>query len=321
MFQQPVVGGRQPKQPVVSRTTPTATRRSTGCWKSPKSRGCRSPASPRVVTASCTSRCKRLLHRWLWRCKSRVRASSSNRAGRRVSSPDTGACVTPASPHAIESCRVPTPGAPHPQQSSRAQHRLECHDGARLLGNIWCKSPGVRGGEWLLEEFASLNMVRADDLAESLCRLITLAIYERTRNLPPETGQRSLANRIREYVAQHLHDPGLSLDTIARDLNASKRSLHRAMSDIDDSIHNLIWHARLERCRTTCAIPRNRNNRSPASRNPGGSRIRPTSAVRSAPASACLRGKRAVPRAPWPKVPTAAMVLTTNNRNPCIDRN
>jgi len=108
---------------------------------------------------------------------------------------------------------------------------------------------------WLLEEFASLNMVRADDLAESLCRLITLAIYERTRELPPETGQRTLANRIREYVAQHLHDPELSLDTIARDLNASKRSLHRAMSDIDDSIHNLIWHTRLERCRDDLRNP------------------------------------------------------------------
>ena len=108
---------------------------------------------------------------------------------------------------------------------------------------------------WLLEEFASLNMVRADDLAESLCRLITLAIYERTRDLPPETGQRTLANRIRDYVAQHLHDPELSLDTIARDLNASKRSLHRAMSDIDDSIHNLIWHARLERCRDDLRNP------------------------------------------------------------------
>jgi AraC-like DNA-binding protein len=102
---------------------------------------------------------------------------------------------------------------------------------------------------WLLEELASVSTVRADELAESLCRLVTLAIYERTRDLMPEPGQRTLANRIREYVAQHLHDPDLSLDTIARDLNASKRSLHRAVSEIGDSIHNLIWHARLERCR------------------------------------------------------------------------
>jgi AraC-like DNA-binding protein len=108
---------------------------------------------------------------------------------------------------------------------------------------------------WLIEEFASLGMVRAEDLAGSLSRLMNLAIYERTRQQPAEPGQRPLAERIREYIAQHLHDPDLSLDTIARDLNASKRSLHRGVSDIDGSIHNLIWHARLERCREDLRDP------------------------------------------------------------------
>ncbi len=101
---------------------------------------------------------------------------------------------------------------------------------------------------WLIEEFNSLTTVRADDLAESVSRLVNLGIYERTRQQPPEPAQRTLADRIHEYVEQHLHDPDLSLDTIARDLNASKRSLHRAVSELDGSIHNLIWHARLQRC-------------------------------------------------------------------------
>jgi AraC-like DNA-binding protein len=108
---------------------------------------------------------------------------------------------------------------------------------------------------WLIDEFNSLTMVRADDLAESLARLMSLAIYERTRQQPPEPAQRTLATRIRDYVEQHLHDPDLSLDTIARDLNASKRSLHRAVSELDGSIHNLIWHARLERCHTDLRDP------------------------------------------------------------------
>jgi AraC-like DNA-binding protein len=108
---------------------------------------------------------------------------------------------------------------------------------------------------WLIEEINSLNMVRADDLAESLSRLMNLAIYEGTRQQPIVPVQRTLRDRIREYVAQHLHDPELSLDTIARDLNASKRSLHRALSEIDGSIHNLIWHARLERCREDLCNP------------------------------------------------------------------
>jgi AraC-like DNA-binding protein len=111
------------------------------------------------------------------------------------------------------------------------------------------------GANWLMEEFTALSMVRADDLADSLSRLMNLAIYERTRQQPLEPAQRTLADRIREYVAQHLHDPDLSLDTIAHDLNASKRSLHRAVSEVDGSIHNLIWHARLERCREDLRDP------------------------------------------------------------------
>jgi AraC-like DNA-binding protein len=108
---------------------------------------------------------------------------------------------------------------------------------------------------WLMEEFSSLTMVRADDLADSLSRLMNLAIYEGTRQHPVVPVQRTLRDRIREYIGQHLHDPELSLDTIARDLNASKRSLHRALREIDGSIHNLIWHARLERCREDLRDP------------------------------------------------------------------
>jgi AraC-like DNA-binding protein len=84
---------------------------------------------------------------------------------------------------------------------------------------------------------------------------MNLAMYERTRQQPLEPAQRTLADRIREYVEQHLHDPDLSLDSIARDLNASKRSLHRAVSELEGSIHNLIWHARLERCRADLGDP------------------------------------------------------------------
>ena len=108
---------------------------------------------------------------------------------------------------------------------------------------------------WLMEELSTLGMVRADDLADSISRLLNVAIHERTRQLPFELAQRTLADRIRDYVTQHLHDPDLSIDSIARDLNASKRSLHRAISDADESIHNLIWHARLDRCKEDLGDP------------------------------------------------------------------
>ncbi len=124
-----------------------------------------------------------------------------------------------------------------------------------LTGTSGVSRLAFGAASWLVEELDSMTTVRAEDLAESLSRLMNLAIYERTRQHSAEPAQRTLADRIREYIQQHLHDPDLSLDIIARDLNASKRSLHRAVSELDGSIHNLIWHARLERCRADLGDP------------------------------------------------------------------
>lgn len=141
--------------------------------------------------------------------------------------------------------------------ATRIERGIDLH---AATARVFSSTSGVSrlafvAANWLIEEINSLQMVRADDLAESLSRLMNLAIYEGTRQQPIVPVQRTLRDRIREYVAQHLHDPELSLDSIARDLNASKRSLHRALSEIDGSLHNLIWHARLERCREDLRNP------------------------------------------------------------------
>jgi transcriptional regulator GlxA family with amidase domain len=49
--------------------------------------------------------------------------------------------------------------------------------------------------------------------------------------------------------------PRSSLDSIAKHLNSSKRSLHRAVSTSSSSIHDLIWHQRLDRCRRDLLDP------------------------------------------------------------------
>ena len=134
--------------------------------------------------------------------------------------------------------------------ATRIERGIDLHT---VTARVFSSTSGVSrlafvAANWLIEEINSLKMVRADDLAETLSRLMNLAIYEGTRQQPIVPVQRTLRDRIREHVTQHLHYPELSLDSIARGLNASKRSLHRALSEIDGSIHNLIWHARLERC-------------------------------------------------------------------------
>lgn len=107
----------------------------------------------------------------------------------------------------------------------------------------------------LVEELTAISNARAEELAENLSGLMNLAIHERLGKQQPEAARPSLADRIHAYVVDNLRDPDLSLGAIARHLNASKRSLHRAVSDRNGSIHDLIWRERLERCRQDLLDP------------------------------------------------------------------
>jgi AraC-like DNA-binding protein len=112
---------------------------------------------------------------------------------------------------------------------------------------------GIAG--WIVEEFASIHSERADVLAKTITQVINLAIHEKMGRRSIEPAQGTLGDRIRAYVADHLRDPHLSLDSIAKHLNSSKRSLHRAVSSSSCSIHDLIWHQRLDRCRRDLLDP------------------------------------------------------------------
>ena len=45
-----------------------------------------------------------------------------------------------------------------------------------------------------------------------------------------------------------MHKPELCLETVARALNTTKRSLHRAYEAEDESVSDYIWRMRLTRC-------------------------------------------------------------------------
>ena len=112
---------------------------------------------------------------------------------------------------------------------------------------------GIAG--WLVEELTSVTSERADVLAKTITQIINLAIHEKSARRSAEPARGTLGDRIRAYVADHLRDPHLSLDSIAKHLNSSKRSLHRAVSTSSSSIHDLIWHQRLDRCRRDLLDP------------------------------------------------------------------
>jgi AraC-like DNA-binding protein len=112
---------------------------------------------------------------------------------------------------------------------------------------------GIAG--WIVDELASIHSERADVLARTITQIINLAIQEKMGRRSSEPARGTLGDRIRAYVADHLRDPHLSLDSIAKHLNSSKRSLHRAVRTSSSSIHDLIWHQRLDRCRRDLLDP------------------------------------------------------------------
>jgi len=58
----------------------------------------------------------------------------------------------------------------------------------------------------------------------------------------------NIKDAIKGYINDNLHDPGLSLETVAQALKTTKRSLHRAYVSESESISDYIWRMRIERC-------------------------------------------------------------------------
>jgi AraC-like DNA-binding protein len=62
-------------------------------------------------------------------------------------------------------------------------------------------------------------------------------------------------HRVRRFARDHLHDPQLDVDQIARGVGLSPRSLHALFSDQPETVMRWVWAERLERCREDLADP------------------------------------------------------------------
>lgn len=78
--------------------------------------------------------------------------------------------------------------------------------------------------------------------------LVRLSLLELAGRASAATQQEALKDRIRAFIGQHLRDPGLSLDRIALALNCSKRHLHNAFADEEDTLGQYILRQRLQAC-------------------------------------------------------------------------
>lgn len=131
----------------------------------------------------------------------------------------------------------------HPELERLFVHRLRADTG---LSRLACDM--IRHA---VEEAASspLRHARETERGDSIVHAVRLALFEQCGLAKPLSPRWILCDRIKEHVERRLCDPSLDSNSIARALNCSKRSLHKAFEDESCTLHQFIWTRRLDGAR------------------------------------------------------------------------
>lgn len=110
---------------------------------------------------------------------------------------------------------------------------------SRMLQDLVAEQPEVEGP-------------RSAALADELGDLLTVLTAEPARATRADA---SLVVRVERYVDEHLADPDLSPESIARAFAVSVRQLHRLFADRQLTVSRLVRARRLEQCRRDLVSP------------------------------------------------------------------
>ncbi|HVE52283.1 MAG TPA: helix-turn-helix domain-containing protein [Ramlibacter sp.] len=97
-------------------------------------------------------------------------------------------------------------------------------------------------------ELPNMSAAAAQGAGDLIKQLVKLSLMELAGQDTGVTQREALRDRIRAYVQQHLRDPQLSVDAIARALNCSRRHLYNAFGGEGESIAAYIQRLRLQAC-------------------------------------------------------------------------
>ncbi|HEY8509850.1 MAG TPA: helix-turn-helix domain-containing protein [Steroidobacteraceae bacterium] len=86
------------------------------------------------------------------------------------------------------------------------------------------------------------------ELGESLTEFARLTLRERVEGASRASNRALTRERIKHFIRCHAGDSTLSIDTIARTFNCTKRYLHKIFDDESNTLSRFIWQTRLERC-------------------------------------------------------------------------
>jgi AraC-like DNA-binding protein len=99
---------------------------------------------------------------------------------------------------------------------------------------------------WL--ELPNMSEAAAEGAGELIKQFVRLSLMELAGQETAPTQREALRDRIRAHVQQHLRDPQLSADSIARALNCSRRHLYNAFAGEGESIAAYVQRLRLQAC-------------------------------------------------------------------------
>ena len=98
------------------------------------------------------------------------------------------------------------------------------------------------------QELPTMSATAARGAGELIMQLVRLSLLELAGQETATTQKVALHDRIRDHVARHLRDPHLTIESIALALNCSKRHLHNAFTQDDQTLASYIQQQRLQAC-------------------------------------------------------------------------
>lgn len=119
---------------------------------------------------------------------------------------------------------------------------------ARRLGTSGISRVALETMRNTYQELPNMSEAAAQGAGELIKQLVRLSLQEIAGQETAVTQREALRDRIRVYVQQHLRDPALSVDAIARALNCSRRHLYNAFGGEGESIAGYIQRLRLQAC-------------------------------------------------------------------------
>jgi len=120
----------------------------------------------------------------------------------------------------------------------------------------------LRGPARILHASASASVMAGTSLTQDDCgqigtqitELLRMMLREDRSEASPDLRERRRLE-VMEHIERNLTDPGMNVQTIARALGCSTRTLHKLFEGEANSVSRIIWERRLERSRSQLVDP------------------------------------------------------------------